>query len=176
MNAAERLADPGFGNYMLNGLREITLPEPPSYRPQTLGWAILGSLVLLGIVIGSFQQYRHWRRNRYRRAALKQLAALEQHVQQSATRIDALQALSQLLKRTALAAYPREQVAQLYGENWLSFLDATYNGTGFTQGEGRLLSELAYRHPGAIAQLSDEEIDGLMDAAGRWIRGHASNK
>jgi hypothetical protein len=172
MNAAEKLADPGFGNYMLNGLQEITLPEPPSYRPQTIGWAIFGGVVLLGLILWGIQQYRRWHRNRYRRAALHRLNELEQLTQQSTTRVAALRELSELLKRTALAAYPRQQVAALHGDDWLAFLDRTYNGNGFVQGDGWMLAQLPYQPPETLAQLPRETVVGLFSSVRGWIRFH----
>jgi hypothetical protein len=172
MNAAERLADPEFGSYMLNGLREIILPPPPSYRPQTIGWAILGGIALIALTLWSIQQYRRWHRNRYRRAALHRLTELEQLAQQSTTRVAALRELSELLKRTALAAYPREQVAPLYGDDWLTFLDRTYNGNGFAQGDGRMLAQLPYQPAETIAQLSPETFTGLIATVRQWIIAH----
>lgn len=172
MNATEKLADPSFGHYMLNGLREITLPDPPSYRPQTLGWAILAGLALVGLAIWVAQRHRQWRRNRYRRAALQQLTELERRSQHPTTQTEALQNLAELLKRTALVAYPREQVAQLSGESWLSFLDATYSGTGFTRGDGHLLSQLPYQPPDAIAQRPAEAVAGLIAVCRQWIVLH----
>ncbi|MGV2828014.1 DUF4381 domain-containing protein [Myxosarcina sp. GI1(2024)] len=172
MTAAERLTDPSFGNYMLNGLREIALPEPPNYRPQTVGWAILAGVALLGLMLWGIQCYRIWRQNRYRRAALKRLAELERLSRQSSTKTEALRELPALLKRTALTVYPREQVAQLYGDDWLTFLDSTYNGDDFIRGDGRLLSQLPYQPPEAIAQLSALVVNGLISAARNWIASH----
>jgi len=174
MNASERLADPEFGSYMLNGLREITLPPPPSYRPQTIGWAILGGIALLALTVWSIQQYRRWHRNRYRRAALHRLTELEQLAQQSTTRVAALQELSELLKRTALAAYPREQVASLHSDAWLAFLDNTYPGNDFTQEPGRFLAKLTYQAPDAVGQLSSETCNNLIAITRRWLTTHVS--
>jgi hypothetical protein len=172
MNATDRLADPGFGNYMLNGLREVTLPEPPSYRPQTMGWVILAIAGLLLLSLWSIQRYRTWRKNRYRRAALHQLKSLEQLAQDPSHRLEALRALPILLKRTALAAYSRDQVASLHSDDWLAFLDQTHPGNDFTQGDGRLLVQLAYQSPTAIAQLSSETVAQLISISRTWIAHH----
>ena len=170
MNAAERLADPDFGNYMVHGLREIALPEPPSYRPQTIGWAILAGLALLGLLIWGIQRYRRWRRDRYRRAALQRLAALEKLA--PVDQATALTQLPLLLKQTALAAYPREQVAQLSGKTWLTFLDGTYPGQSFTQGSGCLLAQLPYQPPAHLRQLPAANVTALIAAARTWIATH----
>ena len=172
MNASERLADPSFGNYMLNGLREISLPEPPSYLPQTIGWAILGGIMLVALMLWGIILYQSWRRNRYRRLALLRLQELEQGAYQADTQATTLKELPILLKQTALAAYPRKQVASLSSDRWLTFLDNTYNGQGFTQGEGHLLAEIAYQPAEAIAQLPSEKVSNLISLVRNWIAHH----
>jgi hypothetical protein len=172
MRFAERIADPGFGNAMLNGLQEITLPEPPSYRPRTIGWAILLAIALVALLIWGLRFYQTWRRNRYRRLALKRLTELGQAVQVPDSRIDALKELPVLVKQTALAGYPRDQVAQLTGDRWLAFLDRTYQGQAFTQGMGRLLSSLAYQPTESWHSLSAHEVDGLIALIRDWILSH----
>jgi hypothetical protein len=152
----------------LAGLHEIVLAEPVSLLPQTIGWWILlamgiGALAWLGVV-----QTRRHRRDRYRRAALAELDALQGRYRNGGGG-EILVALPALLKRTALAAYPRSEVAALVGDAWLDFLDRTGGGGGFVDGPGRRLPELAYVD--AVAP-PDEEIGGLFDLVRRWIREH----
>ena len=73
-----------------------------------------------------------YRRNAYRREALRQLDAVDPG------------GISTVLKRTALAAWPREQVAALTGAAWLAFLDRTGRTTAFTDGAGRHIETLAF--------------------------------
>ena len=71
--------------------------------------------------------------------------------------------LPALVKRVALQAWPREQVASLTGADWLAFLDESYGGDGFANGPGRCLSDLAYGGgDGADAAVLVRE----------WIRRH----
>ncbi len=61
----------------LDQLRELPLPAPVSYWPQTWGWAVLAALLLAGGGWAALAGWRRYRRNRYRRqglAALTQLA------------------------------------------------------------------------------------------------------
>ena len=172
MKAADTLKDPGFGSYMLNGLREISLPEPPTYFPQTIGWAILAAIILIFLVVWTIQFYRHWQKNRYRRAALKRHQKLAEAAKKPQTKANALKELPLLLKQTALAIYPREQVAQLSGEKWLDFLDSTYQGTLFTHDQGQLLTQLAYQPAESVNQLSPETVIDLINLTHNWIAKH----
>ena len=38
-----------FGSDRMWGLKELPLPEPVSWWPQTTGWYVLGSLIFLGL-------------------------------------------------------------------------------------------------------------------------------
>ena len=73
-----------------------------------------------------------------------------------------------LLRRTALAAFPRATVAPLAGTAWLAFLDRSYDGQEFSQGAGRLLISAPYRR----AAPGDDEVEALVGVARRWIRRH----
>ena len=96
----------------LEGLLEIGLPPPVSYAPETAGWWILLAALLLAALLLAWRWRRSWTANRYRREALAELAALEAGPGGAAL-------LPELVKRTALAAAPREKVAALSGEKWL---------------------------------------------------------
>ena len=79
--------------------------------------------------------------------------------------------LPELVKRTALAAFPREEVASLSGIEWLQFLDRTGHTDAFTRGRGRLLAELAY-DPQVIAPLDAAAVEELFSVIRRWIGRH----
>lgn len=100
--------------YSLDNLRDITLPDPPPLWPPAPGvWVLLG-IVLLAMGIFVYQRHRAKKRNAYRQAGLALL--------DGATTVHDV---SVILKRVALVAFPREQVASLYGEDWANFLRRT---------------------------------------------------
>ncbi|MGE8150143.1 DUF4381 domain-containing protein [Pseudomonas vancouverensis] len=89
----------------IDQLKEIPLPAPVSYAPQTWGWWVLLGLLVMTVLIVAARRYWQWRRDRYRREALLRLAQL----QKRSDDLNALRELPQLLKRTALsmpAAHP----------------------------------------------------------------------
>ncbi len=156
----------------LQNLHEILLPTPVSWMPQTGGWyAVLGLIV---VVTGwwVYGRFRRFRKNRYRRFALAKLAVIEREIRQPEKRAQALAEIPGLLKRTALAVFPRSDVAGLSGEKWLAFLDKTMGGKDFTEEEGRLLAELAYAPAQRISKLPDETIGELIRLIRQWIRVH----
>jgi cbb3-type cytochrome oxidase subunit 3 len=158
----------------LEKLHEILLPEPVSWMPQTIGWYVVFGLVLLVVGWWVYRSLRRFQKNRYRRLALAELAVIERELQQPERRGKALAEIPFLLKWTALAAFPRIDVAGLSGERWLAFLDKTMGGKGFTEGVGCLLPELAYGLALRIADISDETIYKLLHLVRRWIKMHAA--
>lgn len=161
-----------FGNPWMARLQEIALPEPVSRTPQTLGWYVLSAVLVLGLLWLAWRGYRRWSANRYRRQALDELEGLRTRHDDASRAVAAVPAL---LKRTALSAYPREQVAALSGEPWLAFLDATLATTEFTTGAGRILPRVAYE-PAAAATIDEQAADALLSLTSRWIRGHATQR
>jgi len=83
----------------IDQLKEIALPAPVSYAPQTWGWWVLLAVLVLAVLVMSVRRYSQWRRDRYRREALVRLAQL----QQRSNDLQALRELPELLKRVALS-------------------------------------------------------------------------
>ncbi len=159
-------------NPELQGLHEIFLPDPVRWLPQTVGWYALLGLVLLALPWWGYGRLRHFLANRYRRLALAELTALEGELKASEKRAQALVKVPVLLKKTALSAFPRVEVAGLSGEKWMTFLDHTMGGKEFTEGPGRLLRELAYMPASRVEQLSEAGVADLVRLVRRWIKRH----
>lgn len=79
-----------------------------------------------------------------------------------------LAGLPDLLKRAALSAWPREQVAGLSGAAWHRFLD---DSAGLNQFAGRLGPQLDILAYGGM-DLTDAESQRLRSAARDWLRQH----
>ncbi|WP_421999197.1 DUF4381 domain-containing protein [Reyranella sp.] len=139
----------------LANLRDLALPPDVSLWPPAPGWWVLAAALLalvLLVVLAGVQRY--WR-NAYRREALRMLADA------------AASDISAVLKRAALVAWPRAEVAPLSGEAWLAFLDRSGRTTAFSSGPGRAIETLAF---GGSATASEQ--DGARLAARAWLRDH----
>ena len=135
------------GQASLKDLRDIAVPEPPPLWPPAPGvWValIITLAVLLALVLW-WQRART--RSAYRRAGLSLLPGAR-----TARDIDVI------LKRVALAVFPRPQVAPLYGDVWVAFLEATCSRARF--------AALVAVDPSA------EASPELRQVAGTWIRHH----
>ncbi len=161
-------------NAGLEKLHEIVLPEPVSSMPQTTGWYVVFGLILVVVGYWVYGRLRRFRANRYRRLALAELSVIEGELEQPENRSKALSEIPVLLKRAALSAFPRSEVASLSGERWLAFLDKTMGGKDFTEGEGRCLPELSYAPATRISKIPDETIGNLLQLTRRWIKLHVN--
>ena len=98
----------------LDNLADIYVPPPVSWWPPAAGWWIVFAVLVLAMLIGVIRAWKSWNANAYRRAAMREL-------QEAAN----LSEVSGILKRTALCAFPREQVASLSGWEWAVWLGKT---------------------------------------------------
>jgi len=128
-------------------LHDIVLPATPPLWPPGEGFWV--ALVLLGVGILAGWRWRRERRQRnaYRVAGL-QLLGQAQSVYEVST----------ALKRVALAAWPRAQVAPLHGADWVSFLNRTCRRCRFAED--------------ALQQYDAPVQPQLRKRAARWIRSH----
>ncbi len=168
MNELEKLTLPE----LLDRLHDITVPEPVPYTPQTTAWYVLAVGLLLVLFLIAWRIARSWQANRYRREAVAELTVIASRQGQDRVDILAIADLARLLRRTALTAFPRAEVASLYGDDWLVFLDETGRGEGFVDGPGRRLASGAYDNKTPIPV---PEYEGLAAMAREWIRSHRAH-
>jgi hypothetical protein len=153
MNGADPLAQ----------LRDIHLPAPIGWWPPAPGWWLLGLLVLAVLATAGLLLRRYLRRNRYRRAALRELRILAATRAEYRTR-EAVEQIAILLRRVAIQTSGRAAVAPLAGESWLEFLDRQGGTDQFTTGPGRVLGESLYR------PTVEADLDRLLPLVEKWIR------
>ena len=166
-------------------LRDIVEPPPVGWWPLSPSAGVLVGLWLLALGLVAWQLRRRYRANAYRRAALRELEEVRR-VFASAGKSGAAPGggtrptgtrsgqptnwsrVSELLKRTALAAFPRTEVARLNGAEWVRWLNATGHGAAFVGPPARLLADAAYDQPPP----DPGELEELIEQAAGWIRRH----
>ncbi len=144
----------------LDNLRGIVQSEPVSWWPPAPGWWFVMMLVIAAAAVAIHRQWRRWRSNAYRRAALREL--------QTANNVSQI---AEILKRTALSAYPRTQVARLSGEAWCRWLGAAAGIDVSEPVRASLTSGLFGESSSGDQGLTDRRE--LATFAADWIRGHA---
>ena len=141
----------------LDRLHDIVLPPEASLWPPAPGvWFILA----LATVFALFLAYRLWNKwcaNAYRRAALRELAGASSPAK-----------IAELLRRTALAVFPREMVAAATGNDWVDWL-AAQSTEPISAGVREQLTAGIYAAP-----TSSTDCRALAKFAAGWIRHHRS--
>jgi len=163
----------------LQNLHDIVVPAPVSWLPPAPGWYALALTLLLFLIWGAVVWYRHRRRNLYRRQALAELARIETALAGDGATNLLLPRVPELLKRAALAAYDREEVASLSGKPWLDFLDHSGGKPLFSGENGRLLLTCSYGAATLLEGISREQVRSLCQSVHTWLVAHrvvAANK
>lgn len=147
---------------LLELLQPVVVPEPVSLLPETAGWwVIAGWLLTLGL-LGADWWRRRWQANAYRRQAQAEIDGLLVQTNLDGPTLAA--GIAAVVKRTALAAYPRTQVASLSGDAWAAFLTSSSGNDPQIAAAAQLLASAAYR--------VDIDPSQLADPARRWISAH----
>jgi len=153
----------------LQNLNDIVMPDAVPWWPLAPGWYVLAAVVAVVLAVLFIRWQQNRRRNRYRMQALHELSLIRQDGS-----TEALQALPALLKRTALAAWPRAEVAALSGAAWHHFLDESAAMDGFCSGAGATLDWLAYTMS-AESEPAVPDREQVLDAAELWLKQHVSS-
>lgn len=147
----------------LQELRDVHLPDPISLWPPAPGWWITFCLVMMGGLVFLWI-LRNRRRTQARRFAMDELGAIKQYYDTHRDEQWLVQRLSTIVRRYAMATFPRAEVAGLVGVSWLQFLDRSGRTNQFTDGVGQLLVSGPYQQQAAVA------ANELMHLVEHWIQ------
>ncbi|GAA6158066.1 DUF4381 domain-containing protein [Ruegeria sp. HU-ET01832] len=138
---------------LLDMLKPAPEPQVIAMTPQTVGWLILAVLLIFAVLCAALLIRRRRKLNAYRRLALANIDDAQGDVAQ----------IADVLRRTALAVYPRSLVAGLYGREWIDFLNRS-SAAVFPDALGHVLTEAPYK-----ATRNDPEV---AEIAKKWIKTH----
>ena len=137
----------------LDNLRDVFEPHPVGWWPMAPGWWVVFFILTVVAGVLAVRGWQRWQANAYRRAALQEL--------ESATGVAAI---ADILKRTALCVWPRNQVASLSGSAWCSWLGMT-GGTDVPDSVALALTRDVFSN-------SAGDTHQLAEFAGNWIKNH----
>ena len=148
---------------VLAKLQDIQLPDPIGWWPLAPGWYLLALMVLVlaGLIVYYFR--RRYLHGLAKRQALHLLDSYYLEYQREKNSQLSSMKVSELLRRVSLAYFPREEVASLQGEDWISFLNSTAKGVDFNRLRESLL-ELPYQ------PVKDYDLAPLFAATRAWIK------
>lgn len=150
----------------LQNLNDIVVPGAVAWWPLAPGWYVLVAIALITLLVVAVRQWRRWQHNRYRRQALLELSSIREQGD-----LQSLQQLPVLLKRAALSAWQREEVAALTGLAWHRFLDQSAGMDRFCVGAGDTLDQLAYAGSGDSLP-ADAKLRQALEATEFWLKNH----
>lgn len=148
-------------------LRDIHLPEAIGIWPPAIGWWLLPLvLIVCATVIYYLIQYRikMKRKPAYKKIALAELAHIKQNASENKQSIVHLREISTLLRRIALSYLPRESVASLTGEKWITQLNGLTTELFFSNELGQLLSNAPY------SESAEFNLDEIIKICEQWIQ------
>lgn len=141
----------------LQDLNPIVFPEPVGLLPLAPGWQLLLTVAAAFMIWLAWKRWLKWRANVYRREALRELEQISHP-----------RAIPDLLKRAALSAYRRQDIAALTGAEWHRFLDRSAGMEQFGKDCGRWLDQAAYGDP----SLTTRQFTALREATRTWLARH----
>ncbi|QOL25093.1 DUF4381 domain-containing protein [Thalassotalea sp. LPB0316] len=155
-----------FGNYALQGMSEIALPDPLPILPLAPAWKYVFILLTAYLVYRIVKQTIYAVNNRYRKQAKQQLMLLAANTPSHAGLSD----MAQLLKGTSLYVFERDQIASLTGRQWFDLLNQQANQEVFDDETVNLLSANLYKKP-------SEEVDAakwqqIVSQITTWLTVH----
>lgn len=141
--------DPGS----LSNLRDIATPPPVPWWPPAPGWYVVIAITVVALLFFAIRGWRRWKANAYRREALRVLEDA-----------GASSEIATILKRTALAAYPRAEVASLTGDAWCDWLE--------NSGPGPITSSARESLARSIYASADADLEEMRRYALAWVKEH----
>lgn len=154
----------------LASLRDLHLPPPPHDVFPAPGFIALWILLLL-LITGMIVFFIRRHAQQYlKKQALKALHQAYDTFLITGRLDEASSAINILLKRVALAYYPRAQVASLQGEAWIRFLNQTGQNLHFEAVREELLQcPYQYLERTLAPPLREARLNPLLRLASTWI-------
>ncbi|MHC5110526.1 MAG: DUF4381 domain-containing protein [Planctomycetota bacterium] len=154
----------------LDLLHDIVVPPPVGWWPPAPGWYVILFTTLALLLVAVIWVVVRWRANAYRRTAIRELQTLQQDAQDKPP-AEVINAVASLVKRVALAAYPRAEVASLSGPEWVAWLNQHGKDAVWCDDAASLLAESRFRNR-SCAPPDHAQCAALLEAAQTWVKLH----
>lgn len=153
-------------NEVLLELDPLFEPDPVTFTFDSPGWYVVGGILLLLICWALVRGIKQYRKNKYRREALRRMGQLMVEVPNDSKHL--LFEIRVLLKRVAIEKFGRTRVASLSGLEWLQFLEKTGKNTPFTDCE-----ILIHQDNDWLKDTIDDRLHEAVALTKKWLKTHA---
>lgn len=137
-------------------LKPLHLPLEPSFWPLPWGYWSLFALIAIALILSLVTQRKLRNKKRAKKAAL--------HILKQGSNCLTVSEAQELVRQAALSYFPRNDIAKLTGEKWLSFLDSQLATPRFSQNKEQWQSILY------SSGVKDHAINAsLIEDCGYWI-------
>lgn len=145
----------------LQDLKDIRTPAAIESWPPAYGWWLLVVLVLIGLGLLIICLIKRRKVRLAKRQALQTLRQID------SANLDAVSQLNQLLKRVAITYFPNQNVQEMYGPNWTTFLVSTLpnNKVKNCSGSFKLMQQALYQPHNS----QDAEYSSYHKSVETWI-------
>ena len=149
-------------------LGAIIEPSPVPFTFETIGWKIVFFLLALLCAFVAYKIYKNYKKKQYLRDAVAEIQKLKQQTELSPVAL--INSVLFVLKDTAMQSFSRQEVAGLYGSEWISFLDSKDPTTHFKTDESLIL-DAVYKHK--LNNRASFNKDQFTNKSIHWIQHHA---
>jgi hypothetical protein len=150
-------------------MEHLIEPSPIGFSFGAPGWYVLGVLFLMVVASVVTVAVIRYRRNKYRRMALRQMSAWAPEYMRKGNYAEWVYRTNNLVKRVAMQVYSREEVASCRASEWIGFLNDTCRRAGFSEEDVQLLSQFLFQPPHMITA---EKASTFSGKASYWIKKH----
>jgi hypothetical protein len=144
---------------------DILEPEPLHFTFETIGWKVLAFLIIVIASVFLYKWLKLFRKNKYRREAIKKLQLIEVENSDSQSKINDINII---LKQVAIVTFGREHVAELYGNDWFSFLDSKSKKSEFVKYSNNFTDAIY-----SSKTFDDTTLRTIYKLAKTWIHEHS---
>lgn len=148
---------------------QLIEPQKVSFSFGAPGWYLLAAALLLLLGFISWVIYHYYKKNAYRRSAIKLIDSIGAQIPTNGSSA-ALYQTNMLLKRIAITKYGRQATTPVYGLDWIQFLNKSARKELFNKDDDQLLQRELY-----AGQTSDNsnKIAAFLTKAKEWTNRHS---
>lgn len=143
-------------------------PSPVPFSFGAPGWYVLSVLCLLTVLLIVWLLWRHHVKNKYRTYALQWLSDKEQQYLSDKNYPALVYETTMLVKRIAMSRYGRDNIAGKRGNEFISYINATWKAKAFDNTDEILFSQNIY----SSEIIEQDKAAAFVSKAKQWIKKH----